>query len=150
MSDDRDFKIELINAYRKLLETSVKTVSKNENVQRLVQDEFNLFIEDRLNVLMGNNTENKLTEDEVVVLKALVANAQRRASNPTESKQPTLNKKEGTTVVKKQDKQPAPTYVPKNVQPPLGNKKIEQEQRNANQDILSRLDEMDSKFENEW
>jgi hypothetical protein len=150
----RDFKIELINGYRKLLEVTLKPVSKNEEVQSQIQSEFKDFIEGRLNSLMGDESlESKhLTEDEITVLKLLVANAQKKAANTTIKVEPSdLNKSAGTTINKKASSTPKEqAYIPKNLQPPLGNRKTEGKPSNANSGILSQLDEMDKKYENEW
>ena len=157
MSTERDFKIEKINAYRKLLNLTLKPLTKDDVVQSEIQIEFINFVEDTLNVLMGNRTPSTLTEDEIIVLKLLVANAQKRASPQPEIPSKVLNKNDGTTIKELN----APTkrleeskgYVPKNIQPPLGNRKTDgdgKDKRSANQGMLDQLEAMDRKFENEW
>lgn len=158
MSTDRDLKIEKINAYRKLLDTSVKQVTKNSEIQAEVQAEYISFIEDKLNEMMGDGASpDKLNGEEIQVLKILVANAQRKALDPTTpAKKVTmveiLNNSPGTTVVEKKAKTEPPQqgYVPRNAQPPLGNRTTEGGKPGPNQGILDQLDAMDKKFEKEW
>lgn len=157
---NRDFKIELINAYRKLLEHTLKPVTKTDDVQAQVQEEFKMFVEDRLNDLMGNPSEKEgqLTMDEVTVLKALVANAHKKANVPVDTTRPQspersgAKQKTGTTIKKDEDPKSGGGYVPRNLQPAIGNRDTEKAQvkKNVNQDLLSQLDEMDKRFENEF
>lgn len=157
MSTDRDHKIEKINSYRKLLEVTLKAVSKNDMVQAEVQIEFIEFINDQLNNLMGEDNPNgvdKLTSDEIFVLKALVANATKKAPIEKSNLSNPVNKNSGTTLKKEEPKQ---GYVPRNVQPPLGNRDIDKKSggnsrqaSDPNRDILNQLDAMDKKFENEF
>jgi hypothetical protein len=159
MSTDRDHKIEKINAYQKLLGVTLKKVSQNDMVQAEVQIEFIEFLNDQLNELMGNENDEKLTGEEIAVLKLLVANAQKKALGTPSKQEPSqpLNKSSGTTVKKGTvEKKQAPDneqpqgYVARNPMPPLGNRKMEGTKASPNQSILDQLDEMDRKFENEF
>lgn len=160
MSTDRDHKIEKINAYQKLLGVTLKQVSKNDMVQAEVQIEFIEFLNDQLNILMGNESEkeDELTSDEKVFLKSFISRAQNKSeldlSKPIKRQSLDLNKNAGTTEVGKENprKDPnPPAYVPRNLQPALGNKQTHKESKQAiNKGVLDQLDEMDKKFENEW
>ena len=152
----REFKIELINAYHKLLEVTLKPATKNAEVQAQVQEEFKEFVNSRLNQLMGNDSEkeDELTSDEKVFLKSFISRAKNKPEGPSKPLPTNLNKNAGTTEVGKENprKDPnPPAYVPRNLQPALGNKQTHKESKQAiNKGVLDQLDEMDKKFENEW
>ena len=119
----RNSKIEKINAYNKLLGTTLKTVTKDEGVQAEVQAEFVAFVEDQLQVLMGEGGRDPsgFTEEEVSILKAFVANAQKKAGKPAPASEPVNDVKpqQPRTPIQK------PLYRSSGDSRPLGNRKTD-------------------------
>jgi hypothetical protein len=85
---NRDFKIELINAYRKLLDTGrVPKTEKDtdKGVNHTIEEAFRAWVERQIAVLLGEKAplgEMQFTEEEVRVLKALVSRINDRGSAP--------------------------------------------------------------------
>lgn len=122
----RDKKIEKINSYQKLLATGrLPSEKEGDSVSAEINNEFRSWVESQLANLLGEGTLNKhtqFTDDEVLILKTLVARASKKASQPQEQK------KVSTAVLKDRPRD-AGKPMPR---PNVGGK-----------DILSALEEMD-------
>jgi hypothetical protein len=84
---DRDFVIEKINAYRRLLDLTLKNVTKDEAVQKEVQVEFSSWVESQLAELMGTPSTTNLTEQEITFLKAFTKKLMAKPSEPQQQAQ---------------------------------------------------------------
>lgn len=80
---NRDKRIEKVNAFRKLLDTTLKGVTKDEELQKEIQEQFRLWVSAQLDELMGNERPDALTTEEIAVLKSFVKKATAKVSNPT-------------------------------------------------------------------
>lgn len=122
----RDKKIEKINSYQKLLASGrLPTEKDGDSVSAEINREFRGWVESQLANLLGEGgagRQSQFTDDEVVILKTLVARASKKASQPQEQKK-------ASTAVLKDKPRDAGKPMPR---PNVGGK-----------DILSALEEMD-------
>ena len=145
---DSNKKIDLINAYRQLSDTTLKlSKGTNEEIVTIVQQEFQTFVASRIeHLLSGGATETlaevqeipagQLTEDDIQVLLALIENVR--------SKQ-RLN--EAANVPQVQRRQPQHQQVrggTTNARPLKDSDPTGEKYRNANETLLSRLAKMEN------
>lgn len=158
---DRDHKIEKINAYKKLLETkklpkisSEKDDETNHLVAKELCAEFEEWVGGQISILLGETLANQATtrlpfdNEEISILKTLVAGVKARRSAPAPVPEPS----EGS-VIKKSSSAIRASEAPLSEAErsrlnasarPLGNKRLAEANRANNSDALvSALERMD-------
>lgn len=146
---DANKKIDLINAYRQLSGVALKlSKGTNEEISATVQQEFQAFVESRIESLLnGGSTEqeqkdvdipaSQLTDDDVQVLLALVENVRSKQRLNEAANAPTPQRRQQQP--QQQVRGGNPNARPLKDSDPTGEK-----YRSANESLLSRLAKMDN------
>lgn len=156
---NRDHKIEKINAYRKLLESKKlpkisvsKDAETNHVVAKELHSEFESWVEGQISVLLGENLANPIaglpsfSEDEIEILKSLVAGVKARKNASTEEAKPRpVPPSEGALVKKSNNPAMAPEAPLSDAErsrlnataKPLGNRRMAEANKASNTDALA-------------
>lgn len=157
---NRDHKIEKINAYRKLLETRklpkldpAEDASTNSLVAKELNSEFQSWVEGQISVLLGETLSNPtgslpFSEDEIDILKTLIAGVKARRSAPAaeEIKSRPQIRTAPSTLSKAQDNplSDAERSRLNATAKPLGNRRMAEASKTNNNDALvSSLERME-------
>lgn len=159
---DRDHKIEKINAYRRLLETRklpkisvLENAEANHLVAKELHDEFESWVEGQISVLLGESLSSSaartlpFNDQEIQILKTLIAGVQARASAPQAQAKP-AQEEPRRTIIKKDE--PTISDAEKArlnaTARPLGNRKMDTGRSGGNDPLVSILDKMEDEGPN--
>lgn len=143
MNDNRERKIEKINAYRKILETKrLPKLETSENgvptsgqdVEQEIHSEFTAFVEAQLSTLMGESQPSNnetFSPREITLLKAMAAKLDQKVEQTTKKVEPP------------RQRPPTPSVKPDLSARPMGNRNTQREAANRVGDVLDQLVRME-------